>query len=57
VVCAPDIATGLSLVGDALESTDVDDEYIVGYRQSKHLLDLGGLVDLEPRVLFPVGPA
>ncbi|MET9249991.1 hypothetical protein [Nonomuraea sp. NPDC003709] len=33
------------------------DEYIVGYRQSKHLLDLGGLVDLEPRVLFPVGPA
>jgi hypothetical protein len=64
-----DIATGLSLVGDALESTSVEgvtywsapgdaptpatspsvrllqayDEYIVGYRQSKHLLDLGGV--------------
>ncbi|MFI0482338.1 winged helix DNA-binding domain-containing protein [Actinomadura sp. 9N215] len=63
-----DVVTGLSLVGDALESTSVDgvtywsapghgpmpaespsvrllqayDEYIVGYRQSKHLLDLGG---------------
>jgi hypothetical protein len=65
----PDIAAGLSLAGDELESTDVDgvtywstpgnapapapspsvrllqayDEYIVGYRQSKYLLDLGGL--------------
>jgi hypothetical protein len=64
-----DIASGLSLAGDALESTDVDgvtywsapgkapapapspsvrllqayDEYIVGYRQSKYLLDLRGL--------------
>lgn len=64
-----DIATGLSLAGDALESTDVDgitfwsapgnartpapspsvrllqayDEYIVGYTQSRYLLDLGGL--------------
>jgi hypothetical protein len=64
-----DIATGLSLAGDALESTDVDgitfwsapgnartpapspsvrllqayDEYIVGYTQSRYLLDLGDL--------------
>jgi len=64
-----DIATGLSLAGAALDSTDVDgitywsapgnapapapspsvrllqayDEYIVGYRQSKYLLDLGDL--------------
>ncbi|WP_157253991.1 winged helix DNA-binding domain-containing protein [Nonomuraea typhae] len=69
-----DIATGLSLVGDALESTDVRgvtywsaprdapapagspsvrllqayDEYIVGYRQSRHLLDLGGLMAAAP---------
>jgi hypothetical protein len=69
-----DIATGLSLAGDALESTDVDgvtywsapgkapapapspsvrllqayDEYIVGYRQSKYLLDLGGRAAAAP---------
>jgi hypothetical protein len=69
-----DIATGLSLTGDALESTDVDgvtywsapgkppapapspsvrllqayDEYIVGYRQTKHLLDLGDLAAAAP---------
>jgi DNA glycosylase AlkZ-like len=69
-----DIVTGLSLAGDALESTDVDgvtywsapgkapapapspsvrllqayDEYIVGYRQSKYLLDLDGLVAAAP---------
>ncbi|MFI0451494.1 winged helix DNA-binding domain-containing protein [Actinomadura sp. 6N118] len=77
-----DIATGLSLAGDALESTDVDgvtywsapgnapapppspsvrllqayDEYIVGYRQSKHLLDLGGLVAAAPdKLALPNG--
>lgn len=64
-----DITTGLSLAGDALESTDIDgitywsapgntlapapspsvrllqayDEYIVGYTQSRYLLDLGDL--------------
>ncbi|MFI9561007.1 winged helix DNA-binding domain-containing protein [Nonomuraea endophytica] len=77
-----DIATGLSLAGQALESTDVDgvtywsapgddpapapspsvrllqayDEYIVGYRQSKHLLDLGGLTAAAPdRPALPNG--
>lgn len=77
-----DIATGLSLAGDALESTDVDgvtywsapgndpapapspsvrllqayDEYIVGYRQSKHLLDLDGLAAAAPdKLALPNG--
>lgn len=77
-----DIATGLALAGDALESTDVDgitywsapgkppapapspsvrllqayDEYIVGYRQSKYLLDLGGLAAAAPdRLALPNG--
>ncbi|MFE0152383.1 winged helix DNA-binding domain-containing protein [Nonomuraea sp. NPDC059007] len=77
-----DIATGLSLVGEALESTDADgvtywsapghdpvpaaspevrllqayDEYIVGYRQSKYLLDLGGLTPAAPdRPALPNG--
>ncbi|SEF93038.1 Winged helix DNA-binding domain-containing protein [Nonomuraea solani] len=77
-----DIATGLSLAGDALENTDVDgvtywsapgdapapaghpsvrllqayDEYIVGYRQSKHLLDLGGLLVAAPdKLALPNG--
>ncbi|MFI6743998.1 winged helix DNA-binding domain-containing protein [Nonomuraea sp. NPDC050451] len=78
----PDIVAGLSLVGDVLESTEVDgvtywsapgkvlapapspsvrllqayDEYIVGYRQSKHLLDLGGLVAAAPdKLALPNG--
>ncbi|MGI5291922.1 winged helix DNA-binding domain-containing protein [Nonomuraea polychroma] len=77
-----DIATGLSLAGDALESTDVDgvtywsapenapapatspsvrllqayDEYVVGYRQSKHLLDLDGLATAAPdKLALPNG--
>ncbi|MFD1546341.1 winged helix DNA-binding domain-containing protein [Nonomuraea guangzhouensis] len=77
-----DIAAGLSLAGEALESTDVDgvtywsapvdapvpagcpsvrllqayDEYIVGYRQSRHLLDLGGLVAAAPdKLALPNG--
>jgi hypothetical protein len=70
-----DITTGLSLAGDALESTDVDgitfwsapgnarmpapspslrllqayDEYIVGYTQSRYLLDLEDLAAAAAR--------